>query len=296
MRRLFVFPVLLLLTACGTPEKIERGPVQHKDGNVGVDVAAVQGELQAAREAEAAAHKPGPDLGFGKGVSITPQQATVEDTLAANAPLADGVDAFAEVSYTWYVNGVRVSGVTRGTLKSKIGRFERGDTVYFVARVENREGHSAELASKPIEIRNAKPVMLSDVSDARGLNGLRLKAKDADGDKLHWSVEGGPPGISIEPNGRIRVRTVDLKEAFSGEVVFVAEDSDGARAELHIPVSVNAAQAARTEVTEVKTLKRREDVTDAEFERANLEAGERVEKMTPEEFDRYIREQERRSR
>jgi hypothetical protein len=138
--------------------------------------------------------------------------------------------------------------------------------------------------------------MLSDVRNASGLDGLKLKASDPDRDSLRWSVEGGPPGISIEPNGRIRVRAVDLKEAFSGEVVFVAEDRDGARAELHIPVAVNAATEATTEVTEVKTIKRREQVSESEFEKANLDAGDRIEKMSPEEFDRYIREQERRAK
>jgi len=294
MRHL-LFALLLLVSACDAPEQHKRGPIEHRDGNVGVDVAGVEAGLREAHQAEDASHRPEDRLGFAKAVSISPQNPTVEDTLVASAPVAAGVDAFAEVSYTWYVNGQRVSGVTRAEFTSN-GRFERGDTVYFVARVENREGHSAEVSSKPIEVLNAKPAILSDVRNASGLNGIQLKASDPDGDKLRWSVQGGPPGISIQPNGRVRVRAMDLKEAFSGEVVFVAEDPDGARAELHIPVSVNAAEGARREVKEVKTLKRREDVTDAEFEKANLSAGERIEKMSPAEFEAYIREQERRSK
>ncbi len=293
--RYLLLALTVLVVGCDLPETKKRGPIQHKDGNAGVDVSGVESEMRESREKEDANRKSEDKLGFAKAVSISPQTPTVEDTLVANASVAEGVDAFAELSYSWYVNGLRVSGVTRAEFTSN-GRFERGDTVYFTARVENREGHSAEVSSKPIEVRNAKPVILSDVRSARGLNGLQLKASDPDGDKLRWSVEGGPPGISVQPNGRIRVRAVDLKEAFSGEVVFVAEDPQGARAELHIPVSVNAAQEGRTEVQEVKTLKRREDVTDDEFEKANLKAGDRIEKMSPEEFEAYIREQERRSK
>ena len=289
-------PLLLLITGCGPYEKHDPGPVKYEDGNAGVDVAGVEEKMSDAHHTEAALHVKVEGLGFPKGVTILPKAPNVEDSLEAVAPLAEGSDSFSEVSFAWYVNGTRVSGVTRGVLKAGAGRFERGDTVYVVARVENLEGHAAEGTSRTIEIVNAKPVMLSNVRNARGLQGVRLEASDPDGDKLTWSVEGGPPGISIEQSGHIRVRNVDLKEAFSGEVVFVAEDRDGARAELHIPVAVNAATAATTEVTEVKTIKHREQVTESEFEKANLEAGDRIEKMSPEEFDRYIREQERRAK
>ncbi len=296
MHRLIPILSLLSLTACGPYEKYEQGPVQHEDGNAGVDVAGVEADLSDARRSEAASHVKVEGLGFPKGATISPKAPTVEDSLEAIAPLAEGSDSFSEVSFSWYVNGTKISGVTRGLLKPRAGRFERGDTVYFVARVENLEGHFAEATSRTIEIVNAKPVMLSNVRNASGLQGIRLEASDPDGDKLRWSVEGGPPGISIEQNGRIRVRPVDLKEAFSGEVVFVAEDRDGARAELHIPVAVNAATKATTEITEVKTIKHRKQVSEAEFEKANLDAGDRIEKMSPEEFERYIREQERRAK
>ena len=61
-------------------------------------------------------------------------------------------------------------------------------------------------------------------------------------------------------------------------------------------MAVNAATDATREVREVKTVKHRQDVSESEFEKANLDAGDRIEKMSPEEFDRYIREQERRAK
>lgn len=296
MRVLICTLSVFFLAACGTYEKHDPGPVKYHDGNAGIDSDAVLEDMADAQRAEAASHQKDEGLGFPKGVVISPKLPTIEDSLEAIAPLPAGSDSFSEVSFVWYVNGARVSGVTRSVLKPAAGRFVSGDTVYVVARIENIEGHAAEGTSKAIEIVNAKPVMLSDVRNASGLNGLRLKAEDPDGDKLRWSVEDGPPGISIEPNGRIRVRAVDLKKAFSGEVVFVAEDPDGARAELHIPVAVNAATEGTREASEVKTVKHRQDVSEAEFEKANLDAGDRIEKMSPEEFDRYIREQERRAK
>tara|TARA_Y100001968_G_scaffold325035_1_gene365612 strand:+ start:134 stop:1024 length:891 start_codon:yes stop_codon:yes gene_type:complete len=296
MRYFWLCLMILPLVSCqGTEERPER-PIQYRDGNAGVDVAAVEASQEAAHRSEQALHQKDANLGFAKGLFIEPATPTVEDSLVAVAPLVAGVDSFAEVSYSWYVNGRRVSGVTRDRLKPGAGGFQRGDTVYFSARVENVDGQYIEESSKVVEIGNAKPIMLSDVRQARGLHGVRLKAEDPDGDELTWSVEGGPPGVSIDARGRIRVKQVNLQEKFSGEVVFVAEDPEGARAELHIPVSVNAATEARVEEREVTRVKRREEATEAEFEKANLEAGDRIEKMSPEEFERYIREQERRAK
>ena len=211
MCRLILLFSLLSLTACGPYEKHDQGPVKYEDGNAGVDVAGVEAGLSEDRRVEAASHVKVEGLGFPKGVTISPKAPTVEDSLEAIAPLAEGSDSFSDVSFNWYVNGTKISGVTRGVLKPGVGRFERGDTVYFVARVENLEGHAAEATSKVVEIVNAKPVMLSNVRNASGLQGIRLEASDPDGDELHWSVEGGPPGISIEQSGRLRIRAVELK-------------------------------------------------------------------------------------
>jgi hypothetical protein len=85
---------------------------------------------------------------------------------------------------------------------------------------------------------------------------------------------------------------VDLAEDYDGEVVITATDPDGARAEFHVPVKINAAVKqvkAERKVTQVHT---RQTMTAAEFEKANLDNLKRVEGMTAEEFDAYSKQQE----
>ena len=90
----------------------------------------------------------------------------------------------------------------------------------------------------------------------------------------------------------MRVKRVDLAEAFDGEVVISASDPDGARAEFHVPVTINAAVEEKKAERKITRTHTRESMSAAEFEKANLDNLERVEKMTSEEFKAYTKQQE----
>ena len=121
---------------------------------------------------------------------------------------------------------------------------------------------------------------------------MTLKAKDADGDSVTWAIDGGPPGVTISADGRVRVVQVELTKDYDGEVVISATDPDGARAELHVPVKINAAVAevkAERSTTKVHT---RQTMTAAEFEKINLDNLKKVEDMSAAEFEAYTKQQE----
>jgi len=163
-----------------------------------------------------------------------------------------------------------------------------------VASAIDERGNQAEIAAEAVEILNATPQIETDARARRGIDRLVMKASDPDGDRIRWSIEQGPPGISIDSSGRIRVRAVDVAEAFDGEVLVVASDPEGARAELHIPVSVNAAREEVLGTRTTTTVRRRRDMTDEEYEKLNIDALDRVMDMSEEEFERHTREQEER--
>jgi hypothetical protein len=98
--------------------------------------------------------------------------------------------------------------------------------------------------------------------------------------------------VSIDAAGRVRVVQTDFAEDYDGEVVITATDPDGARAEFHVPVKINASvkevKAERT-VTRVHT---RQTMSAAQFEKANLDNLKRVEGMTEAEFEAYTKQQE----
>jgi len=289
MRRLALLTPLLVLALSGCPDDDSDGTYYDANTEMGVEV---PDEPEAPEETpEAERRKP---MGFAT-ITIGPEVVTVEDDVVAEATLVAGVSSFAEVEYTWFVNGRDLSGVQAPRLTPRIGRYKKGDRVKVVASVIDERGQTAEKESGTLTIANGIPRILNRDADKRiGIDGLVMKAEDPDGDPLTWSILAGPPGVEIEPGGRIRVRQVDLEEAFDGEVVIAATDPEGARAEWHVPVTVNA--AVEEVIGEETTTRERTrlDMTDEEYERANLEALDQVMEMNDEEFDRYTQQQEER--
>ncbi len=294
---LLVSSFLLLLPACGGDEPAEEPtPIVYYDANA-ADAAARQAEEDAADAAATEEHRRGrgaaKSLAF-EAIEVTPDVVTVEGTLYAEATLTAGASSFADIDYTWSVNGRTIQGITKGELSASAGRFKKGDAVTVQAEAIDEKGNMATIESKVVIIANSTPVILNDISRRVGIDGLVMKAEDADGDPIEFSVVSGPPGVSIDRRGAVQVEQVNLDEDFEGEVVIAATDPDGARAEFHVPVSINAAVeevvGERTTSKEVYS----HQMTEEEYEKANLEGAERVMEMNEKEFDEYWADQERR--
>jgi hypothetical protein len=286
MRRSMPLILLLALPLSGCPTTESTGV--YYDANTDQDVE-TPAEVVTPEEVVPEGKKP---MRFAE-ITIGPEVVTVEDDVVAHASLVEGVSSFAEVEYTWYVNDNDLSGVQRNTLDPRTGRYRKGDRIKVIASAIDERGQTASVESPEITIANGIPRILNTDADKRiGIDGLIMKAEDPDGDPISWSILEGPPGVEIEASGRIRVRHVDLDEAFEGEVVVAASDPTGARAEWHIPVAVNAAVEEVIGERVTTTERTRLDMTDEEYEKANLEALDRVMGMDDEAFERYTREQE----
>jgi hypothetical protein len=200
--------------------------------------------------------------------------------------------SYSDYDISWYVNDVERVGIRSETLDSKLGRFKKGDVVSFRVSTLDPSGMLVEASSKKVFIGNSTPEILTNASKRRGLDGLHLKAKDVDGDEIEWAVKEGPPGVTISSDGRVRVRQVNLAEDFDGEVVISATDPDGASAEFHVPVKVNAAVEEKMGTKTTTKVHTRETMSDEQFEKANLDNLDRVEGMSAEEFEAYTKQQE----
>lgn len=298
-RRVSLSLALLLLPACGPTESgpTERTPAPFYDANAeaGIDAdAVISGQADASADAEAARLEGrGAGLNFAR-IELSPQDVRLNDTIEADAPLRPGASPFAEVEYQWSINGVVLRNVTKGELSPSKGKFRKGDTIQVTATAIDELGHTATITSDEIEILNSTPRILTDASRRYGIDGLRLEAEDDDGDELEWSVVAGPPGVEIDRTGLISVRQTDIQEAFDGELIIAATDPDGARAEYHVPVQVNAArEEVQVEVT-TTTERNLHNMTDEEYEKANIDAAERVEGMSEAELKEYWDDQARR--
>jgi hypothetical protein len=181
-------------------------------------------------------------------VEISPAEPRIDvKQLRASSTLMPGATPFTEVEYQWFVAGRELIGYTRSVLRVEEGKWKPGDTVEVVAHASDEKGR--QTTSKPVAVvfGNTAPVITTDLRKVKYLNGTRLQAEDEDGDQVTWSVEGDPPGVTVTAAGVIQVRNVQVAEDWSGEAVFVATDPHGARSEIHIPLSVNAAKEAKVE-------------------------------------------------
>ena len=292
-----LFASLTVAAGCSSGGTEEATPEPHFDANAANDVDIEAGRDDKAHRTEVAVAevregRERTHLAFDS-IDIGPPRVRVDDTIVAEAKLVEGASPFAEIEYTWFKNDVDLRSVQAPRLDSSTGRFGKGDVIYVVASAMDEHGGTAEITSPKIQIANSVPEIQADASRRIGINGMRMKATDADNDTLQWSILKGPPGVTIDASGRITVRQVDLQEGFDGEVIVAATDPEGARAEWHVPVTINA---AREEVTAERTTTRhhtRDSMNDEEYEKVQLDSLDRVMGMSDEEFQRHTEEQER---
>ena len=97
--------------------------------------------------------------------------------------------------------------------------------------MENSVPSQPVLAITPQNPSATSPTQLDDL-----LCSITQSSTDADGDPITWAIVEGPPGVSIDKRGRVRVKRVDLAEAFDGEVSFETEAGKGSVFHFDLPI------------------------------------------------------------
>jgi hypothetical protein len=162
-------------------------------------------------------------------VGITPNPATSSSTLEAVAQGRDRDQDQLTYAYRWLVNGETVVGQHEPSLDK--GYFRRGDRVQAAVTPFDGTEWGKETVSQPVVIKNSPPMIVS-LAPAR-LESMRyryeVKAEDADGDSVKFSLEGNvPPGMKIdEATGVIEWQVSVPKEPTTWEYEVVAEDPEG---------------------------------------------------------------------
>lgn len=254
-----------------------------------------QGERKASRDAERKAAMlkgMGPEL---LSVTVTPEAPKLEDSVEVEHELSDS-SGEVTLRHRWYVNDQVVLGVERPGADVKALRARKGDRIVAEVIATDSEKREDSVKSAAVRVANTPPEITSNLSWGYGLTGSTVKAEDVDGDPLKWTLEGGVPGASISGAGRLRIDQVDVEKDFDGELVVVATDPDGGRAELHVPVRINGAKAATREEVEQKEVKYKtyQQATEEELVKATEKAAEAISNMSPAEFEKYVREREAR--
>lgn len=294
MRILVTTILALSLAGCGGDPPPPAPRAAATEASADSEAAPTPGPSGVTRGGKRAVNELGDDPPAFASIGIKPKAPTRLDDLKATAKLAPGHSAYVEIDYTWFVNDREVLGWTRDYLPADRGAFKKGDLVHVRATASDEKKREAILESKDLQVLNSPPVILTDLRDARRMDGVRLEAEDVDDDKLTWKLMDGPPGVSVDRKGRIQVRAVQMSKEWRGEVVFAVTDPEGAGAELHIPVAINAAEAARVETTKETKRVQLEKMDQAKLGDAALQDADHVGNMNDAEFKKYMDDREAR--
>lgn len=274
----------LVLTGCGGSEPAEAVAPDERAEQPKVERIDPRAGIKSARGAGGPDEAAKADLTI-ESLQIEPEKPGAGEDLLAVATVPTGLTPPVELEFTWFVDEERILDVRSERLRAD--RIRAGAKVWVVARVTDGDGRSAEKKSKTIQVANGTPVILTDLRRVPDINGKELEAEDPDGDPITWSIVSGPPGISIDAKGRIRVRTVHHDQAWAGELVIAASDPHGAKAELHLPVSISAGRAATVEKKEVQELRRSGALSDEELAKSAEAEVDRTMKSSEKDLDEY---------
>jgi len=168
---------------------------------------------------------------FVEWVSLTPNPATSSDTLEAVVYGKDRDQDQLTYAYRWSVNGETVAAQDRAALEPRY--FHRGDRVQVFATPFDGTEWGKEVASPGLVIRNSPPTIVSNPSQRLESLTYRyeVKAEDADGDPVRFSLQGNvPPGMKIDATtGLVDWQVVIPKEPTTWEYEVIAEDPQGGR-------------------------------------------------------------------
>lgn len=162
-------------------------------------------------------------------VEIKPKKPTSNDTLEAVVSGTDADQDQLTYAFRWSVNGQTAVGQIDPTLQKQC--FRRGDRVQVSVTPFDGSEWGREGTSPSVVIGNSPPVIVSNPPERFESMNYRyqVKAEDADGDPVRFSLRGNvPPGMKIdEATGLVEWNLVVPKEATTWEYEVVVADPEG---------------------------------------------------------------------
>lgn len=177
----------------------------------------------------------------GEWVGITPNPANSSSTLEAVVQAKDRDQDQLIYAYRWSVNGETVVGQDSPSLDKRC--FRRGDRVQASATPFDGTEWGKETISQPVVIKNSPPMIVSMPPERLASTNYRyeVKAEDADGDSLRFSLQGNvPPGMKIDAEtGVVEWQMVIPTEAATWEYGVSVADSEGLKVTQKITLKYN---------------------------------------------------------
>ena len=182
-------------------------------------------------------------------VEILPSDPRVGKDLEVVEKVEDPDGDVIDVERTWFVNDVRIPDAE---YRRAADRCKRGDRIQVEVSVD--DGQTRAIARSAVTtILNTPPEILNDTRDLTTIDGFSVQAKDADGDKIAFNLEGAPPSLTIDPErGVLHYKGSPDDPAGNYKVVIIAEDGNGGFARWTFAMGVEAGSEAQKKAAEEK--------------------------------------------
>ncbi len=175
-------------------------------------------------------------------LEINPAQPSTDSDLWLRVEVQDPDLDVIHIRKTWFKNDEPIKGQIGKLLPDTF--FERGDRIYVKVEVDDGDKHVSGRTPEVL-IPNAPPVIKNRVSELRRIDGFRVVAEDADGDRLSFHLEGAPRGLTIGPSGLLSYRGSEDDPGGAYKVAIVVEDGNGGFAQWDF--GMNVAPGSATE-------------------------------------------------
>ena len=222
---------LLLMAACDAPPPL-RDPVTFTPNTMDTMAPIIEEE-----EVEEAGNRR-PRVLY---LKVTPDKLHTDTPANVAFRAEDPEGANLSTSFQWFINSRKRIGQNARRLPASF--FRRGDLIAVELTVNDGE-NEVVVMSDEMEVLNTPPTMQLPRGPIGSLDGYRVPASDPDGDTLTFSIENGPPGLSINSRGELRYSGSNSAEGGSFSMTITATDPDGESVSLPLSIQVTAGQEA----------------------------------------------------
>ncbi|MEC7949230.1 MAG: hypothetical protein VX265_16795 [Myxococcota bacterium] len=186
-----------------------------------------------------------PQLGS---ISFEPPKPTTLDALRVVATATDPDGDRVDVDYRWSINEQERFEFRDQVLPARA--FKKGDAIEVEVTASDGAAETVR-TSATLTIANSLPHFVTDPNTLRDIDGFRLEAADEDQDRLTYSLQGAPDGMSIDKDlGVLRYKGTEDEPGGAYKITVIAEDVDGGRAGWTFGIELSPGSAAAKKAKE----------------------------------------------
>ncbi len=222
-------------------------------------------------------------------ISFVPDPPVASSPFKAVLTVDNPADGLLDMEFEWFVNGSDVMGVWGDTLPA--GKATRGDLVGMSVLVRDVNGKVATERVQGMLVSNATPQIVSRLGSSPRLDGFTFRAEDPDGDRVSWSIEGAPPGVTIHASkGRLSIDSSQVFEEGRYDMEVVATDDQGGEGRMRFGVTLGGSVGATMDEVQVQDARfvAQKEYSDEQYMEQAEQLFERMEGMSAEELEAYL--------